>query len=293
MSLTIVPSKVTNNFTQVPNDVLFSAALTAHQKITWMHLRSICNGTTPAVFRSLGEVAERLDLPARNIQRDVKALIDLGFIIKKDNSLHLEVEPVEPAEGLVMPKVVKEPKLTPRQQLRKDLVDTWNSKKLDNFPAMRGSLPEARLETLQQHAEMVECTDLPAYLGRILLACKMNDWYQKVPQTFENIFGSGNPTTKKLEKTQKMYHEAQGKKAEAAGFDRKDDQSWLDWFASKDHTKFTKVERITMDRMKAWDHETANEDNGVLYVYSDEEGNVVHWTYKEHQAGVSYLPTAN
>jgi len=292
MSLIIVPPKVTNNFTQVPNDVLFSAALTAHQKITWIHLRSICNGTTPTTFRSLGEIAERLDLPARNIQRDVKALIALGFITKKDDFLHLEVEPVEPAEGRVMPRVEKEPKLSPRQQLRKDLVDTWNSKKLDNFPAMRGSLPEARLETLQQHAEMVECTDLPAYLARVLLACKMNDWYQKVPQTFENIFGSGNPTTKKLEKTQKMYHEAQGRKAEAAGFDRNDDQSWLDWFASKGHAQFTKVERIEMERFAAWKHETDEGKEDTLYIYN-EGATLVHWTYKESQCGVSYLPTVS
>jgi len=292
MSLTIVPPKITNNFTQVPNDVLFSAALTPHQKITWMHLRSVCSGTSPAVFRSLGEIANKLDLPARNIQRDVKALMELGYITKEDDLLHLEVEPVEPEDGQPKPKAKKEPKLSPRQQLRKELVDTWNSKKLDNFPAMRGALPEARLETLQQHAEMVGCADLPAYLGRILLACKMNDWYLKVPQTFENIFGSGNPTTKKLEKTQKMYHEAQGKKAEAAGFDRNDDQSWLDWFASKGHKQFTKVERIEMERFKAWKHETDEGEEDTLYIYN-EGTTLVHWTYKESQCGVSYLPTAS
>ena len=125
-----------------------------------------------------------------------------------------------------------------------------------------------------------------------MLACKLPDWYKKVPQTFDNIFGTGNPTTKKFEKTQKMFQEAQGTKAEAAGFDRTNDQSWIEWFASKGH-EFSAVERLTMERFAAWEHETENADKEILYVYSDEEGNLVHWTYKEHQAGVSYLPTAN
>lgn len=293
MKLTVVPTKSTNNFTQVPNEVLTSAALTDHQKIFWISLRSACNGTQDTDFYSTTELANRLEVPVRNLQRDIKALIELGYIVKRGHQLHLQIESSEPESGEVKPRVHKEPKLSPRQRLRQELSDTWNNKKPDNFPAMRGSLPEARLETLQQHAEMVGCTDLPAYLGRVLLACKMNDWYQKVPQTFENVFGSGNPTTKKLEKTQKMYHEAQGKKAEAAGFDRNDDQSWLDWFVSKDHKQFAKVERLTMDRMQAWKHETDEGAEDVLYIYCDDEGSLVHWTYKEHQAGVSYLPTAN
>ena len=78
----------------------------------------------------------------------------------------------------------------------------------------------------------------------------MNDWYKKVPQT-DDIFGTGTPTTKKFEKTQKMFQEAQGTKAEAAGFDRTNDQSWIEWFASKGH-EFSTVERLTMERFAAW-----------------------------------------
>jgi hypothetical protein len=48
-----------------------------------------------------------------------------------------------------------------------------------------------------------------------------------------------------------------------------------------------------MERFEAWKHETDVAAKDTLYIYSDEESNVVHWTYKEHQAGVSYLPTAN
>ena len=141
------------------------------------------------------------------------------------------------------------------------------------------------------HAELVDCADLPSYLARIMLACKMNTWYENNPQTFENVFGSGVPQTKKLEKTQKMYHEAQGKKAEAVGFDRNDDQSWLDWFASKGHDQFTRVERIEMERFTAWKHETDEGKEDTLYIYN-EGTTLVHWTYKESQCGVSYLPTA-
>lgn len=292
MKLTIVPPRVSNNFTQVPNEILFSAALTDHQKVVWMSLRGACNGTQDAVFYGTSDLAHRLDAPIRSLQRDIKALIDFGYITKQGNQLHLEVEPVEPENGEIKTAVKKKPKLSPRQQLRQELTDTWNNKKPDNFPAMRGPLQEARLDVLLQHAEMVDCKDLSAFLGRVLLACKMNDWYKKVPQTFENIFGTGTPTTKKLEKTQKMYQEAQGKKAEAAGFDRNDDQSWLDWFASKGHTQFTKVERIEMERFAAWKHETDEGAEDTLYIYN-EGTTLVHWTYKESQCGVSYLPAAS
>lgn len=287
MRITIVPPQVTNNFTQIPNEILFHAALSDRDKIVWMFLRSVCHGAQPTEYHSLAHVAEKLDMPARNLQRNVKTLIDTGFIRKFGNELHLEVESIEPSI-----EAQPAPKATKRQELREELVKAWNSKKPENFPAMRGRLPEARLDVLQQHAEMVDCEDLVAYVSRILLACKMNDWYKKVPQTFDNVFGVGKPSLKKLEKTQKMFQEAQGTKAEAAGFDRTNDQSWIEWFASKGH-EFSTVERLTMERYTAWEHETENADKEILYVYSDEDGNLVHWTYKEHQAGVSYLPTAN
>lgn len=281
---------VSNNFTQVPNAVIFHETLTDRDKVIWMSLCSLCKQGESNLFVSVAEVATELGLPARNLQRSIKALAENGFIVKLDRGARyqLKVDSSDPVKAVEE----KERKLSGRQQLRQGLVETWNSKKPENFPTMRGLLPEARLDVLMQHAAMVESEDLNEYLGKILLACKMNDWYKKFPQTFDNIFGVGTPSPKKFEKTQKMHQEAKGDKAEAAGFDRNNDTSWLEWFASKGH-EFSKVERVTMERFEAWKHETDVAAEDTLYIYSDEEGNVVHWTYKEHQAGVSYLPTAN
>ena len=289
----ITPPRVSSRFTQIPNEVILHESLTDRDKVIWMSLCSLCRNGESDRFASIAEVANLLGIPTRNLQRSIKALSESGFIAKIDNvfgqsQYQLKVDSSSP----VKLTEEKERKLSGRQKLRKELVEVWNTKKPDNFPTMRGMLPEARLDVLMQHAEMLECKDLKEYLGKILLACKMNDWYKKFPQTFDNIFGVGTPSPKKFEKTQKMYQEAQGDKAEAAGFDRTNDNSWLEWFASKGH-EFSKVERITMERFEAWKHETDAAAQDTLYVYSDEEGSVVHWTYKEHQAGVSYLPTAN
>ena len=113
MKLTVVPTRSTSNFTQVPNEVLNSAALTDHQKIFWISWRSVCNGTQDTDFYSITELANRLEAPVRNVQRDIKALIELGYIVKRGHQLHLEVDASEPENGEVKPRVHKEPKLSP------------------------------------------------------------------------------------------------------------------------------------------------------------------------------------
>ena len=221
----LVAPRLSSNFTQIPNEVIFHKVLTDRDKVVWMSLRSLCYEGESEKFVSVAEVAAFLELPVRNLQRSMKTLADNGFISKIEGGARyqLQINSSDPVEAIEK----EERKLSNRQKRRQSLVETWNSKKPENFPAMRGMMPETRLDVLMQHASMVDSADLDQYLSKILLACKMNDWYKKFPQTFDNIFGTGTPSPKKFEKTQKMYQEAQGDKAEAAGFDRENDKSWL------------------------------------------------------------------
>ena len=103
-----------------------------------------------------------------------------------------------------------------------------------------------------------------------------------------------SPEQKKFSNVEKLYKLSSSKKAEGALFDSKDDQCWLDWYHSKGHTHFTRVERLAMDYFDARNHEIDDEgDENIIYIYFDDENAMVHWTYKESQRGVSYTPTAS
>lgn len=282
----IIPTNANSDFTRVPNAITFSEVLTPHQKLVWIMLDAVCFGNDTEVG-SAARLAERLGLPARGMQRTIKELIEMGFITK-DGRLHsLQVEPKEGAEST---SVRKERRLTRDEKLRLELKEIWNKYKPKNAPSMQDFTP-ARLKTLRVYVERFRA-DEQVVLRKVCDGSNADEWRRDKDWDFGNIFGDGVPTEAKQTKVEKVYKLGCTQKAAAAVFDRNDDQSWLDWFASKGHTQFTKVERIEMERFTAWKHETDEGKEDTLYIYN-EGTSLVHWTYKESQCGVSYLPTAS
>lgn len=282
----IIPTNANSDFTRVPNAITFSEVLTPHQKLVWIMLDAVCFGNDTEVG-SAARLAERLGLPARGMQRTIKELIEMGFITK-DGRLHsLQVEPKEDAEST---SVRKERRLTRDEKLRLELKEIWNKYKPKNAPSMQDFTP-ARLKTLRVYVERFRA-DEQVVLRKVCDGSNADEWRRDKDWDFGNIFGDGVPTEAKQTKVEKVYKLGCTQKAAAAVFDRNDDQSWLDWFASKGHTQFTKVERIEMERFTAWKHETDEGKEDTLYIYN-EGTSLVHWTYKESQCGVSYLPTAS
>lgn len=286
----IIPPRPSSNFTQVPNQVIFHPDLTDRDKLVWCMLRSLCYATEGAERSSVPKIAEELQIPARNLQRSIKRLSDNGLICRDGEDLILQIDRTE-GESV---EVVQERKLNQSDQLRADLQEVWNKNKLENFPTMRKPLTPSRLHVLKLHGEHCGITDLTVLLRTVLASCKANDWYSKVSQDFDNIFGSskngGEPNEAKFSKVQKMTKVANSAKGRALTFDSQDDQCWIDWFSSKGHA-MTSVKRLEMERWAGYEYEADHRGDGVIYLIV-EDNCLVHWTYKESQKGVSYLPTA-
>ena len=64
----------------------------------------------------------------------------------------------------------------------------------------------------------------------------------------------------------------------------------MKWFAKKVHVR-TRVRRLKVERWAGYEYEADHRGDGVIYLIV-EDNCLVHWTYKESQKGVSYLPTA-
>ena len=124
----------------------------------------------------------------------------------------------------------------------------------------------------------------------MLRGCKAEEWWKEKNLNFNNVFGTGTPKQNKFTNVEKLYKLAGSKQGQAANFEVDVDECWIDWYMAKGH-EMTRVVRLEMDRDEAWMHQVDNDGNGIIYVYSH-EGRLVHWTYKEGQHGVSYLPTA-
>ena len=281
----IIPTRPNTAYVRVPHSITFSEILTAHQKMVWIMLDANCYNQETEVG-SAAKLAKKLGLPTRGLQRTIQELVTMGFITKNGDQYSLQVEPKEGAEST---GVVKERRLTRDEKLRLELKEIWNKYKPKNAPSMQDFTP-ARLKTLRVYAERFKA-DEQVVLRKVCDGSNADEFRRDKSWDFGNIFGDGVPTEAKQGKVEKVYKLGCSQKAAAAVFDRNDDQSWLDWFASKDHTQFTRVERIEMERLAAWKHETDEGKEDTLYIYN-EGTTLVHWTYKESQCGVSYLPTA-
>lgn len=281
----IIPPRPNTAFTKVPNSVLFSNALSYRDKVVWMQLQALCYNRE-VEFSGLAQVATKLGMPIRNLQRSVQDLVANGMATRNGDTLELEVER---EEGEPTAKVQKERRLTRDEKLREELKEIWNKHKPKNAPSMQSFTP-ARLKTLRIYAERFKVDEQVA-LRKVLDGSNADEFRRDKAWDFNNIFGSGIPTEDKQGKVEKVYKLGCSKKAAAAVFDVDDDQCWIDWYVSKSH-QMTKVVRLEMEQDDAWIHQVDNEGDGTIYVYTF-EGRLVHWTYKEGQHGVSYLPTAS
>ena len=281
----IIPSRPNMAFSKVPHSITFSELLTAHQKMVWIMLDATCYNRETEVV-SAAQLAKKLGLPARGLQRTIQELITLGLITKNGDVYSLQVEPGEEAEPA---SVKKERRLTRDEKLRLELRDIWNKYKPKNAPSMQDFTP-ARLKTLRVYVERFRA-DEQVVLRRVCDGSNADEFRRDKAWDFSNIFGNGVPTEDKQTKVEKVYKLGCSKKAQAAVFDVEDDQSWIDWYHSKGQDHMIKVARLEMERYEAWDHQKANSGDGTIYVYSH-EGHLVHWTGKEGQYGLTYLPTA-
>ena len=255
-------------------------------KMVWIMLDATCYNRETDVG-SAAKLAKKLGMPARGLQRAVQELITMGFITKDGSEYSLQVEPREDAESA---GVRKERRLTNDEKLRLELKDIWNKHKPKNAPSMQDFTP-ARLKTLRVYAERFK-VDEQVVLRKVLDGSNADEFRRDKSWDFGNIFGNGVPTEDKQGKVEKVYKLGCSKKGTAASFSVDDDQSWLNWFHSKNKPEFKSVKRLTMERSDAWKHQVEHDGDGVIYIYHDAERYLVHWTYKENSVGVSYLPTA-
>ena len=270
----IIPSRANTAFSKVPHSITFSEILTSHQKMVWIMLDATCYNRETEVG-SATQLAQKLGLPARGLQRTIQELISMGFITKEGRVYSLEVEPQEGAEST---GVRKERRLTRDEKLRIELKEIWNKYKPKNAPSMQDFTP-ARLKTLRVYAERFK-VDEQVVLRKVCDGSNADEWRRDKDWSFDNIFGSGIPSEDKQTKVEKVYKLGCTKKAANAVFDVNDDQCWLDWFHSKKATEYTKVERFTVeDRLEAFHH---NVDNpaapDTIRVYMTNHGNPCLWT---------------
>ena len=271
----------TTDFTRVLNCVIFDERLSHAEFRMWCMLLALPKGQKSANITA-DQLAVRTGLKpdmCRLHRRNLKAK---GFLVSRDGELIVTV----PGEGFKP----RESKLPPKQRFAHDLRDTWNGNKPSNYIKRRHQLSEAEIATLRMHADHNDEKDLVKFLENVLKGCKADDWWKDKGLSFSNVFGSGTPKQNKFTNVEKLYKLAGSTKGQAALFDVDDDQCWLDWYTSKGH-EMAKVVRLEMEQDDAWVHQVDNAGDGTLYVYSH-EGRLVHWTMKEGQHGVSYLPTA-
>ena len=268
-------------FTRVLNEAIFDERLSHAEFRMWCMLLALPKGKK-SINITAEEIAKETGMKLDSCRLHRRNLKAKGFLATEDGALVVTIPPID-----FEPEEIK---LSEEQQLRHDLRDAWNANKPDAYSKLRHPLSEAQVETLQAHAQHNGEYHLDKLLAAVLKGCKADDWWKGKNLSFNNVFGTGTPKQNKFTNVEKLFKLAGSTKGRAALFDVNDDKCWLDWYESKGHT-FSKIVRLEKERWDAFDHETENRDDGVLYLYSH-EGSMVHWTLKEDQAGVSYLPTA-
>lgn len=271
----------TTEFTRIPNSVLFDENLSAVEFRTWCQLLAMPKGRKQFSLTAaeIAEVHGTSPDVCRDRRRSLKAK---GYLAGSKEELVVTMPDGDFEE--------KEPKSSPDQELREKLNEVWNKNKPEAFCGMRRALSVKQLITLREHASNLKQENLAAVLKGVLLGCKADPWWKEKTMKFDNVFGTGAPTEKKFSNVEKLYKLSNSGQGQAALFDSGDDQSWIDWFATKGHV-MTSVKRLEMERWAGYEYEADHRGDGVIYLIM-EDNCLVHWTYKESQKGVSYLPTA-
>lgn len=279
------PMKLSNNlnpnsdFTRVMNEVIFDDRLEHAEFRVWCRLMALPKGSGEILMKA-EDVARELGISDSGFRRYRRSLTSKGFISGGRDELIVTV----PERGFKP----KEKVVSPEQQLRIDLREAWMTARPELYSKQRHPLSAKQVETLRLHAEHNGEIDLCKFLKTVLKGCKADAWWSSKALNFDNVFGTGTPKQNKFTNVEKLFKLSSSKEGQAALFDVNDDQCWIDWFATKGREK-SKVVRLEMERWDAFEHETENDDEDIIYVYSD-ENRVVHWTYKESHVGLSYLP---
>ena len=286
-SMRVIPAKPNSNFTQVPNEILFAVELTTQDKLTWAQLQSLCLNDD-LVAGSVTQLAARIGMEPRNLQRQVQNLVRKGAVTRDRHQYRLETQ-INKAN--LSGKQDKLPQWLAEEQLCEECREIWNKKKPVSAPSLDKFKPEF-LKTLRVYAERFDC-DEKTVLRKVLKGSNADAFRRDKNWGFVNIFGSGNPTQQKQQIVEKVYKLGCSAKGQAAGFDPEDDDCWLDWYASKNHDMKRVVRINEDDRVNAWNHQVEHQGDQVIYIYMHSEGFLTHWTYKESQLGVSYIPSAD
>jgi len=273
--------KPNTDFTRVPNQLIFDNSLTPAEMRLWMRLLAYPKGAAK-IHLTWEDLAKEFDMSVSVLRATRRSLRKKGYLVVNKTEAIVTL----PEEG----HVVEEKKLTPEQQLREDLRKVWNENKPEGYSGLRHPFSAEALHTLRLHAEHNDCPSLTTFLARVLQGCKADDWWSTKSLGVANVLGSGNPKQNKFTNVEKLYKLSSSKKGRAKLFDVDSDQCWIDWYASKAH-EMDKVVRLEMERYDAWEHQVEHEGDKTIYLYTH-ENSLVHWTYKEGQHGVSYLPTA-
>lgn len=272
-------------FTQVPNQVLFDTDLTSQEKIAWQKLCSLCYRHEVEIG-SLQGTAERIGIGYRHLQRLIRSLVEKGFMAHEGRGVYQ----LKSQNGKLSANADELPELTQEKQLCSECMEIWNKYKPVNAPSVRKFSP-ARLKTLRAYAERFDC-DEKTVLRTVLKGSNADEFRREKNWDFINIFGIGVPTEEKQQKVEKVYNLGLSAKGQQASFDAQDDQCWLDWYASKDHDMKGVIRIDEDDVRKAWKHQVEHKGDRIIYIYMHSEGYLTHWTFKENQVGVSYIPSA-
>ena len=282
------PTKPTTNFTKASNEILLSTELSDQEKITWLQLQSLCIGDKTTNFAGMSEVASELCRGLRSLQRTIKLLEERGLVERDGSNL-----------TLFLPSDVKEPeekkqsKEAARIAAARAAQSAWNDNAPDSYVRIRKVLSLKVIKAIEIHMAHLKAEGTVAdFIKTVCKGAKAHvKFWANANARPEWIFGAGDPTEKKIGHVSELYRLGTSAKGTAASFDVNDDACWLEWFASKE-LEVAEVARLVMDRFDAWTHESENEGNKILYIYSNKDGDLVHWTYKEGHVGVSSTPTA-
>ena len=283
--------KPTTEFTKVLNCVTFDNSLTAHEYQQWVRLLAIQHGKEHVSFTTAQEVADAIGISLDTMRKRNQELRRKGYLKGNRNELLVTI----PGEDFVVKEVsiaqeqAEKPKRKPTSLSsadRKTLIkEAWNKYKPDWCAPLSGNIAPPlyiAIEAQTKHLDH-DRDDYDGFMKRICAALSESPfWRDKAakPVKPHGVFGWGTPDDKKFRNCQNLYLAANSGAAKAAMWDVNSDQDWLDWYASKGLSQFTKVERLKAeDRIQAYTHNIDNPPApDTIRVYQREDGYPEFWT---------------
>ena len=291
-----------NNFTLVPNELLFSG-LEPAQKIAWMQLASLTRkGESPVFARKLAGIAEELDTCPRALRRMANILASLGAAEKEYDNLVLTVPTAESIEKeedkSISNEIQEQPKRKPSgvdQSTAWDLIkEAWNKSKPDAYYRLDGKVQLPQFIAIESQAKRlgIERSDYGRFVSQVLRGACVDDWWGKREMKVSGIFGySAKIPDNKFTNVEKLYK--LGGNAPDVKFSLRDDEKVLEWYNSVDPERgWTEVQHLTMENDEPyWQHSKETNEGNVIYLYHDPESDRIYaWTGKDLNRKLRYTP---